>query len=103
MLKPGEQGNLDRSGFSITHDADIEKVLAWKNGLFNFQDAGVMEVMNQLERWYDIEVVYEKEIPHIKFWGEMSRHVSLAGVLKGLKGAKLHFRLDKGRKLLILP
>ncbi len=30
------------------------------------------EAMRQLERWYDIEVVYEGEVPDIPFGGDRS-------------------------------
>jgi hypothetical protein len=57
--------------------------------------------MQQLERWYDIEVVYENGIPEIPFGGEISRNVSLEGLLKMLAGADLSFRIEKDRKLII--
>ncbi|UYQ95488.1 FecR domain-containing protein [Chitinophaga horti] len=101
LLKPGQQAKVTDNIKLINH-ADTDKVLAWKNGLFNFEGAGVQEVMNQLERWYDIEVVYEKGIPNLHFFGEMSRNVKLADVLAGLEGAGVHFKLD-GRKLTVLP
>jgi transmembrane sensor len=103
ILLPGQQAQITQQKLSVVRDADIEKVMAWKNGLFNFNGAGVEEVMRQLSRWYDIEVVYEKDVPDIEFIGKMSKNVSLSGVLKGLEGAGVHFRIEKGRKLIIFP
>jgi ferric-dicitrate binding protein FerR (iron transport regulator) len=104
ILKPGQQsrsGSDDRSvKISV---ADLDKVMAWKNGLFNFEGAGLKEVMQQLSRWYDVEVVYESKIPDIEFIGKMSRKVSLSGVLKGLEGTGVHFRIENGRRLVVLP
>ncbi len=37
-------------------EVDINKVMSWKNGLFDFEGASLSEVMRQIERWYDIEV-----------------------------------------------
>jgi hypothetical protein len=76
--------------------------MAWKNGVFDFQDATLEEVMRQLQRWYDIEVVYEKDIPRLEFIGRMGRDLSLAKVLSGLEVSKVHFRLE-GRRLVVLP
>ncbi len=45
--------------------------MAWKNGVFNFEEATLQEVMHQLERWYDIEVEYETGIPKLEFVGKM--------------------------------
>ena len=82
---------------------DVEKVMAWKNGVFNFDDATLEEVMRQLERWYDIDVVYEKNIPRLEFYGKMGRDLSLATVLRGLEKSNVHFRIEEGRKLVVLP
>jgi transmembrane sensor len=110
ILKPGEQaillrGHTPRHGahaLTIHHSPDLEQVVAWKNGVFNFEEATLQEVMHQLERWYDIEVVYETGIPKLEFVGKMGRDLSLNNVLRGLALNKVHFRLE-GRKLVVLP
>lgn len=102
VLSPGSQARIANNKLSIVEHPDVEKIMAWKNGLFNFDGASLQEVMNQLERWYDIEVVYEKGIPDIKFFGEMSRNVKLSDVLAGLQGAGVHFKVD-GRRLTVIP
>jgi hypothetical protein len=76
--------------------------MAWKNGLFDFQDAGLEEVMRQLERWYDIEVTYESGIPDLEFYGKMGKDLSLETVLNGLKKSNVKFRMEEGRKLVVL-
>ncbi len=111
ILKPGQQARVadagDPSGrpeaITVVANTDMEKIMAWKNGVFNFEDAGLQEVMKQLERWYDLEVVYEKGIPDIKFGGGMSRNVKLSSLLKALGESKVHFRLEENRRLVVLP
>ena len=102
VLKPGQQAVVLNGSETVTLDSkpDLSKILAWKNGLFNFEGAGVEEVMKQLERWYDVEVVYEGAIPQKEFIGEMNRQLPLSGVLKGLTGTGIKFRLE-GRKLIV--
>ncbi|WP_243751692.1 FecR family protein [Niastella caeni] len=113
ILKPGAQavlthdsrlpnGTLVKAELTIRDNADVDKAVAWKSGFFNFEDASLEEVMRQLERWYDIEVVYEKAIPDIRFGGKMSNDVSLSGLLKSLQEMEVHFRIE-GRKLIVLP
>lgn len=102
MLKPGEQAVLTADSRFTIAGADVEKVMAWKNGVFNFEDATLQEVMHQLERWYDIEVVYETGIPKLEFVGKMGRDLSLNNVLRGLEINKVHCRLE-GRKLIVQP
>lgn len=102
-LKPGEQAVLaPDSPLAINNSPNIDKVMAWKNGVFNFENATLQEVMHQLERWYDIEVVYETGIPNLEFVGKMGRDLSLNNVLRGLEISKVHCRLE-GRKLIVQP
>jgi transmembrane sensor len=103
-LKPGQQGqyNPRKENLSLAVHPDVEQVVAWKNGVFNFNGASVEAAMRQMARWYDIEIVYDNEIPQGKFGGEMGRNLTLQQVLKGLEGVSAHFRLE-GKKLHVLP
>lgn len=103
VLKPGQQAQLRHEALSVNNNPDIEKVMAWKNGLFNFEDMGLKEMMRQLERWYDIEVIYEGNVPDVPFFGKMSRALDLSTVLSALKGFGLNFRIEENRKLIITP
>jgi transmembrane sensor len=101
VIKPGQQARVEE-GVRVVNNVDTSQVMAWKNGLFNFEGATLPEVMKQLERWYDIEVAYEKGVPDIVFGGEMTKNISLAGLLLVLEKSDIHFRLE-GRKLVVLP
>lgn len=103
VLKPGEQLQTTTNNFDIISNANVEKAIAWKNGLFNFDGVGLKDMMRQLERWYDLEVVYEGNVPDIVFFGEMSRKLKLSDVLNGLERSDVHFRLEEGRKLIVMP
>ena len=112
MLRPGQQAQTGGAAaaqtgrtttINIIPNANVEKIMSWKNGKFDFQDAKLEEVMRQLQRWYDIDIVYEKGIPKIEFIGKMGRDLSLSEVLSGLQMSKVHFRLEEGRKLVVLP
>ncbi|SFO90416.1 FecR family protein [Chitinophaga sp. YR627] len=103
VLKPGEQLQATGSNFDIKSNANVEQAIAWKNGLFNFDSVNLKDMMRQLERWYDLEVVYEGNVPNIVFFGEMSRNLKLSDVLNGLERSDVHFRLEEGRKLIVMP
>lgn len=104
-LKPGQQAEVlpSKAQLKAPVKADVDKVMAWKNGLFNFDDATLQEVMRQLERWYDIEVTYAKDIPAIRFGGEINKQNTLQDVLQILEQSNVHFRLEQGRKLVVIP
>lgn len=102
IVKPGEQARIS-SSISIVKDADLDKALAWKNGIFNFEEVGLREMMMQIERWYDIKVVYAPNVPDVKFFGKMSRKADLATVLEALNGFGLHYEMLADRHLMIKP
>jgi transmembrane sensor len=107
VLKPGQQASVSShdpssSGINV-RTAHIEKVMAWKNDLFDFDGATLVEVMNQISRWYDMEIVYEKGVPAFEFGGKIRRDLTLANLLKFLEGAGVHFRIEEGRRLVVMP
>lgn len=100
FLKPGEQSltNSSKSGIRI-ENADTEKAIAWKNGYFKFKNTPIKEIMREVERWYDVELVYEGKIPTDEFTGFISNDVKISAVLKILEqsgGVKFSV---KGKKL----
>jgi transmembrane sensor len=85
----------------VVEKVDVDKVMAWKNGYFDFENVRFEEVMRQLQRWYEIDIVYSNGIPDIPLGGEISRNLKLSDLLKGLEGAGVKFRLEKGRRLVV--
>lgn len=79
---------------------NIEQDIAWKNGIFNFNNQSLEQVMRQLARWYDLDIVYPNGIPQKEFGGEMGRNLSLGQVLKGLENSNIHFELS-GKRLTV--
>ncbi|WP_410220771.1 FecR family protein [Pedobacter sp.] len=105
VLKPGQKSVLGRSTINISA-ANLETDLAWKNGLFTFEDATVPEVMQQISRWYNIEVAYNGAIPNERISGGISRQSELRSVLKMLELIKISYKLENtptGKKIIINP
>lgn len=98
VLKPGE---AYRNGKVAA--TDISQDLAWKNGLFDFQDKKLAEVMRELSRWYDIEVIYENGVPDIEFGGKLGRDLNLDGVLRALNSSGVNFTWKGDRRLIVRP
>jgi ferric-dicitrate binding protein FerR (iron transport regulator) len=103
LLKPGEQAQQQQGDIKVLKDVDQQKVMAWRTGLFDFNNSSLDEVMREIARWYDIEVVYEQQPPEIEFVGKISRKLTLQQVLNGLQGTGFKFRIENNRKLVILP
>ena len=101
MLVPGQQSMINERGDIIVADADIEEVMAWKNGWFQFNAYDIKTVMRQIARWYDVEIVYEGKVPSGHFSGLVSRSNDISQVLKIMQAAGVRFKID-GRKLMVL-
>jgi ferric-dicitrate binding protein FerR (iron transport regulator) len=104
VLKPGEQAVLlgTHSPFTIDHSPDLEQVMAWKNGAFQFNGATIETVMRQVSRWYDVEVEYKGKIS-LHFAGAISRNVHISQVLEMLEKAGGIKTSITGKKVIVSP
>lgn len=84
VLLPGEQANAAPSGLSIVK-FQKEIVLAWKNGTIFFDNTDFDEMIDVLEKWYDVSIVVKNLSPekskNLKATGKF-KDQSLASVLK---------------------
>ncbi|HEY5393107.1 MAG TPA: FecR domain-containing protein, partial [Hanamia sp.] len=95
LLKPGQQASVSKE-IKVESDVDIDMVMAWKNGFFEFDNASLQNALKQISRWYDVDVVYEGSNQPREFVGEMQRDLNLSEVLKILEKNKVHFRIIQG-------
>jgi transmembrane sensor len=100
-LKPRQQAQTSATANNITDDIDTEEVTAWTTGWFNFNRAGIPEIMRQVSRWYNVDVVYEGKISSKSFSGIVSRSNNVSEVLKIMEKAGVHFRIE-GRTITVL-
>jgi transmembrane sensor len=103
LLQPGQQSQLTKDkNIKVASNVDVNEVVAWKNGLFSFENAGIETIMRQLSRWYDVEIEYKGKTDDI-FVAEMSRNIKLSDVLKALElTGRVKFEID-GKKIVVMP
>lgn len=103
MLRPGQQSQLASNGLiKVVSNVDVDEVVAWKNGMFDFDNAGIETVMRQLSRWYDVEIEYKGKTDD-QFIAEMRRNIKLSDALKALElTGKVKFEIQ-GKKIIVLP
>ena len=100
-LKPGQCAVADGNDLNIG-TADIEKALAWKEGHFLFNEDAIKPILEEVARWYDLELSYKGKLPDIHIGGSISRKERLSEVLEMLKEVSgLNFNVN-GRKLQII-
>lgn len=107
-LAPGMQATVFRGprkaeGIQVATVA-VDHAVAWKNGKFSFHGKRLTDAMKELARWYNIEIVYEKDIPPIIFEGKIDRNLKLSQVLNGLKDMGVRFNyVGDQQRLIISP
>lgn len=99
LLVPGQQALYDTNAQKFDIKAvDTEDIISWKNGLFLFDNSDLDQVMLELKRWYDIDVVYKGPRPVLNFTGLVKKNVPLSKTLRMLEttgGIKFTIADDK--------
>jgi hypothetical protein len=93
LLKPGQQAKVG-SSLEVVSNADLEEVMAWKNGLFRFDNADIYAIMRKVARWYDIKVVYEGNASPDRFQGTISMDTRLSELLEVLELNKIGYAIE---------
>ena len=94
LLSPGKKLVANDTTTTI-EDADVQTETAWKTGDFVFHNTSLQIVMNELARWYDMEVVYEQPAPSLHFTGEIPRGSDINKVLEMLEyTGGVHFNIN---------
>ena len=100
-LAPGQQASISKRTISVEAAVDTEEVMAWKNGQFYFGGSDIRSIMNQIERYYDVEVEFRDEVPY-RFVAKISRDVNVSAFLQKLELTNLiHFKIE-GKKIIVM-
>lgn len=103
-LMPGNQALLanKEENIRLIPDADTYEAIAWKEGYFKFNHAGVGSIMHQLSRWYDVDIVYKDTLNRPRFNGQINRNIRLSGIVNALKQGGINCTIEQN-KLLVYP
>jgi ferric-dicitrate binding protein FerR (iron transport regulator) len=102
LLRPGQQAKTSNAGEMNVVAVNVDDVVAWKNGTFSFDDVTIAEVLQQVARWYDLEIVYPDGVPKGLFRGEIDKTSDITTVLKILEVSGVRFTVE-GHKVLVRP
>ena len=74
-LLPNEQGIIDLQGALRKEQVDVTLYTAWKDGNFVFRKQCLENIMEIVERWYDLKVTFEDEwCKKVSFSGNVERY-----------------------------
>lgn len=94
LLKPGQQSSWDKAHELTITNVDVSSAIAWKEGLFSFDNMSIKTMMRQLSRWYNVDVIFEGDEPDIRLWGQMYRDLNASQALELLSYFNLKFRIE---------
>jgi transmembrane sensor len=104
FIKPGEQAKLYPDGrIDINNSMDLEEVMAWKNGYFYFNGASTEDIMQQVIRWYDVDVEYQGNVKNERFAGSLPRFANVSELLNLLELTKTVKFSIEDRKIIVKP
>lgn len=103
-IYPGQLATTQPNGETqVRPDADVDQVVAWKNGYFFFNHEKLPGVMRQIARWYDVDVEYADKVPEEReFGGKIARSSSIEEVIRILKLSNIHVKLTN-KKIIVQP
>lgn len=95
LLKPQQQAQLtDDGSMHLITNVDVSSVIAWKNGVFEFNSTDIQSVMREISRWYNVDIAYEGKIPADLFSAIINRQNSIDQVLTMLQNTlRVHFAI----------
>ncbi|ERJ57215.1 FecR family protein [Sphingobacterium paucimobilis] len=95
LLEPGQQAIVDSKNAIQKKQVDDSQYTAWINGDFSFVDTEINEVMSQISRWYNIDIVYDQKGNDLRLSGMVARNKPLDTVLNILEmTGKVKFELE---------
>lgn len=101
-LLPGQQSTNSNNGKIQLANVDTAPFTAWREGLFYFDETPLSDALQQIGRWYNVEVKYKGEVPQTHFYGRIKRSKPLRDVLDVLEEGGLRFELSKSDEKNIL-
>jgi len=102
LIKTDQQSVMGENGLQID-TANTKEAVAWKNGLFLFQDESLETIMKSISRWYDVEIVYTNDAVRKELFSlSVSRFDNISATLKSLENTGLVKFKIKGRKITVL-
>lgn len=104
VLKPGQQATVkktDRDGIQVKQ-VPVRDAVAWKEGIFTFENMRADEILAEIARWYDLSVVWEGKVPASGLMLIVSRRAGIDETLRLLEGTGVGLEFSRtGREVTV--
>ncbi|MEE1944231.1 FecR family protein [Pedobacter sp. KR3-3] len=99
LLTPGLQASLSKSSshIAIKEVDDLDAIIAWKNGYFQFDRADLQSVMRQVSRWYNVSVSYKGPILNKEYSGKIPRKTTAEKLIEMLHYSGINCTIENNQ------
>ncbi len=102
ILRPGQQATTTAQSHALeVKNIEAKDVLAWKDKMFVFNNEEIQQVMRQVSRWYDVEVIYLNGMEGKRIGGSIPRFENVEELMEALQATGLLQYQMKGGQIII--
>lgn len=104
-MRPSELAEFTPDGvLTDLREIDITPYIAWKSGKFIFENKRLEDILDDLSRWYDVEVFYlQPQLKELRFTGNMPRYEQISLILEAIRSITgVEFRIQ-GKSITVAP
>ncbi len=104
LLTPGQNATLQKEGTFSVNEVEAKDYNAWAEGQFYFDNTELVEIMRELGRWYNINIIFtSQEAMHYRMHFQSDRSEPLSQVLDLLNSMqKVKAKLDNDKVIVSL-
>ncbi|MNK00160.1 fec operon regulator FecR [compost metagenome] len=96
VLIPNQQA-ISKGSTLSKKNVDATEYITWRDGYFTFHNATPNEIMQQLARWYDLNVRLDNSEINERFSGKINKQMNLQEILTVLQTAGLNFDIVQNK------
>ncbi len=100
ILAPGQQATKHDNKYLVKR-VNAQEAIAWANNLFIFNNIPLRQIFKNLERWYDVEIIYPLTITDEAYLMEIPKDRKLSEILSSISDLTgLKFKIE-GRRVTV--
>lgn len=101
-MKPNDQVTLHKDGTLSKMQVDTYAFSKWKEGYFYFDDVPLVEVMRELGRWYNVDVLFENtKSMNYRLHFAADRDADLISALRNLNALNIVYATLDGKRIVV--
>ena len=101
IIEAGYQADLIEGKLHAGISTHLEDALGIKDGFFNFNNKDIETILEEVKRWYGVDLDIERKMEPKRYSGSIERNVTLGRVCAVLKDLTGYQYLIEGNRLIV--